>query len=182
MLQHRSRQMWREMSWGLFFPLSRCEVQARRTALATLIETAFLRQNTSSLLLLSNTIISENQVPRDPKLKPHSISFCAHSSLSAILAARDWFRVPLWRESFFCLLFPKAAQLPGCDSLLWEGPISSPGNRVIREYQFQTYATKAKFSSDLLRWEGLQLNILCCFTAWAVLPSPERIVCSEAIL
>lgn len=118
----------------------------------------------SYLLLLSNTVISENQVPRYlPKLKPHSISFLCSQLPSAIIAARDWLRVPLWRESFFCLLFPKAAQLPGRDSLLWEGPISSPGNRVIREYQFQTYATKAKFSSDLLRWEGLQLTILCCF-------------------
>lgn len=37
----------------------------------------------------------------------------------------------------FLPAFLKAVLLPECDSLLWEGPISLPGNAVIREYLFQ---------------------------------------------
>lgn len=143
-LMLRSRNAGRETGRRRLLP----SAQAHCTSWATACQLLCQKQPSSykhsqpQLLLISNTVISGNQVSRDlPKsgaLKLHpQFPSCAHKCPSATLAALGLTqRSPVDRKFFLPALL-KAVQLPGCDSLLWEGPNSLPGNTVIREYLFQ---------------------------------------------
>lgn len=143
------------------------------------------------LLLISNTPISKNQVPgalpKPRALKKIHSQFpsCARPTTPARHnpSCRGPDAELLWGQGAFSVCF-SPRQLPGCDGLLWEGPLSSPGNRVIREYQFQNYAAKKAWSLHLTSSdrERLQLSIrLSVLPAWGVLPSPKGFICSEAV-
>lgn len=112
---------------------------------------------------------------------PLTVSFlCSQHPQCNPSCTRTDSEVQCEQNGFFCLLFLEQFGFQDVTVCCGKAPSHCLETQLLGSICSKTKQQKHKSSSDLLRWEGLQLNIMCCFTVQGVLPSPKKFVCSEA--